>query len=221
MESVSPPKERLVLDCSVALCWYFRDEADPYADGVATRLTSTEAVVPSLWPLEVANAVLMGERRNRSTQADAQRWIAVLETLPITLDGETAARAWNDTLKLARAQNLSAYDAAYLELRSVGACRSRPSTPNSRPRPRLSACPSSWWRLERRAEAAPARPLARRARARDPGDHRHRRRGRRHPLRRVLHREHPEREHPPRLLPERHLLPPLVRGARHRPTSSS
>ncbi|HEX8202977.1 MAG TPA: type II toxin-antitoxin system VapC family toxin [Isosphaeraceae bacterium] len=116
MESVSPPKERLVLDCSVALCWYFRDEADPYADGVATKLTSTEAVVPSLWPLEVANAVLMGERRKRSTQADAQRWITVLETLPITLDGETAARAWNDTLRLARAQNLSAYDAAYLEL---------------------------------------------------------------------------------------------------------
>jgi predicted nucleic acid-binding protein len=116
MESVSPPKERLVLDCSVALCWYFRDEADPYADGVATKLTSTEAVVPSLWPLEVANAVLMGERRKRSTQAEAQRWIAVLEALPITLDGETAARAWDDTLKLARAQDLSAYDAAYLEL---------------------------------------------------------------------------------------------------------
>ncbi|HYH64039.1 MAG TPA: type II toxin-antitoxin system VapC family toxin, partial [Urbifossiella sp.] len=61
-------------------------------------------------------AVLMGERRKRSTQAEAQRWIAVLETLPITLDGETAAHAWNDTLKLARAQNLSAYDASYLEL---------------------------------------------------------------------------------------------------------
>ena len=116
MESVSPPKERLVLDCSVALCWYFRDEADPYADGVATKLTSTEAVVPSLWPLEVAKAVLMGERRKRSTHADARRWIVVLETLPITLDGETAAHARNDTLKLARAQNLSAYDAAYLEL---------------------------------------------------------------------------------------------------------
>src|SRR4051812_34414107 len=109
-------KERLVLDCSIALCWYFQDEADPYADSVAEKLVSAEALVPSLWALEVANAVLMGERRKRSTQADAQRWIAVLETLPITLDGQTSARAWNDTLTLARAQNLSAYDAAYLEL---------------------------------------------------------------------------------------------------------
>lgn len=109
-------KERLVLDSSIALCWYFQDQADPYADGVAKQLISAEALVPSLWPLEVANAVLMGERRNRSTQADAQRWIAVLETLPITLDSETAARAWKDTLTLARAHKLSAYDAAYLEL---------------------------------------------------------------------------------------------------------
>ncbi len=106
-------KERLVLDCSIALCWYFQDEADPYADGVAKKLISAEALVPSLWPLEVANAVLMGERRKRSSQADARRWIAVLETIPITLDGETAAR--DDTLTLARAQNRSAY-AAYLEL---------------------------------------------------------------------------------------------------------
>jgi predicted nucleic acid-binding protein len=106
-------KERLVLDSSIALCWYFQDQADPYADGVARNLVSAEALVPSLWPLEVANAVLMGERRKRSSQADARRWIAVLETIPITLDGETAAR--DDTLTLARAQNLSAY-AAYLEL---------------------------------------------------------------------------------------------------------
>lgn len=109
-------KERLVLHSSVALCWYFQDQADRYADGVAKQLISAEALVPSLWPLEVANAALMGERGYRSTQADARRWIAVLERLPITLDGETATRARDDTLPLARAQNLSAYDAAYLEL---------------------------------------------------------------------------------------------------------
>jgi predicted nucleic acid-binding protein len=94
-------KERLVLDSSIALYWYFQDQADPYADDVAKQLISAEALVPSLWPLEVANAVLMGERRNRLTQADAQRWITVLETLPITLDSKTTARAWKDTLTLA------------------------------------------------------------------------------------------------------------------------
>ena len=39
--------------------------------------------------------------------------------LPITVDDETITRAWADTLHLARAHNLSAYDAAYLELRSA------------------------------------------------------------------------------------------------------
>ena len=107
---------RLVLDSSIALCWYFQDEADPYADAVARALNSAEAVVPAFWPLEIANAILVGERRKRSTQAEARRWIAVLETLPITLDGETSSRAWNDTLTLARAHDLSAYDGSYLEL---------------------------------------------------------------------------------------------------------
>jgi predicted nucleic acid-binding protein len=32
------------------------------------------------------------------------------------VDGETSARAWTDTIALARAHDLSAYDAAYLEL---------------------------------------------------------------------------------------------------------
>ena len=47
-----------------------------------------------------------------------------------------------------------------------------------------------------------------------PPHRRRRRRGRR-PLRRVLHRQHPEREHPAGLSQERGHLPPLVRGARN------
>ena len=39
-----------------------------------------------------------------------------LATLPITLDSETSARAWHDTLCLAEGHHLMVYDAAYLEL---------------------------------------------------------------------------------------------------------
>ncbi len=42
--------------------------------------------------------------------------MSFLGALPIVIDGETSARAWGDTLSLARTQSLSAYDAAYLEL---------------------------------------------------------------------------------------------------------
>jgi predicted nucleic acid-binding protein len=109
-------RQAIVLDCSVALAWYFKDEANSYADAVATRFPSIQAIVPAIWPLEVANAVLMGERRKRSTAAQAARWLGYLGSLPIMIDDETATRAWTETLNLARVHNLSAYDAAYLEL---------------------------------------------------------------------------------------------------------
>jgi predicted nucleic acid-binding protein len=105
-----------VLDNSISIAWCFEDETSPYADAVLDRLTSTRAIVPALWPLEAANALLMGERRKRTTEAKVARWIGFLASLPITIDDATNAHAWGDTLSLARGHNLTAYDAAYLEL---------------------------------------------------------------------------------------------------------
>lgn len=96
--------------------WSFEDETDEYADAVLDQLAKARAVVPALWPLEVANALLMGERRKRSTEADTIKWTGILSLLPIIIDDETNAHAWSDTLSLARGHNLTAYDAAYLEL---------------------------------------------------------------------------------------------------------
>ena len=105
-----------VLDGSVTMAWGFEDEADDYAAAILERMPALQAHVPSLWPLEVANALLVGERRRRITPADTTRFLAILGALPITVDEETVAHAWADTMHLARAHNLSAYDAAYLEL---------------------------------------------------------------------------------------------------------
>src|SRR5262245_56531231 len=110
------PRDRLVLDSSIALAWCFSDEKDSYADATARLLPKLEAVVPSLWFLEMANAFAVGERRSRCTQADTVHWTSFLASLPILIDDQTAGRAWSDTLNLARLQNLSAYDASYLEL---------------------------------------------------------------------------------------------------------
>src|SRR5579862_643953 len=105
-----------VLDGSLALAWYFKDETDPYADSVAACFPSVRAAVPAIWPLEIANAVLMGERRQRSTEAQAIRWLAYLKLLPIDVDDESHVHAWGDVLRLARTHRLSAYDAADLDL---------------------------------------------------------------------------------------------------------
>src|SRR3954447_490725 len=113
---IHKPKPGFVLDNSIAMAWSFEDETDEYADAVLDRLATTHAVVPALWPLEVANALLMGERRKRSTEAGTIKWTGILAKLPIVIDNETNAHAWSDTLSLARGHNLTSYDAAYLEL---------------------------------------------------------------------------------------------------------
>jgi predicted nucleic acid-binding protein len=110
------PRIGLVLDCSIVMAWHFADEADSYADRVARDLAKGAAIVPAIWPLEVANVLAIGERRGRSTPAQAARLLRSLAALPIAVDPDTNRHAWESTLALARARGLSAYDAAYLDL---------------------------------------------------------------------------------------------------------
>jgi predicted nucleic acid-binding protein len=72
--------------------------------------------VPNLWHLEIANILISGERRGRCTPADVVAWFGFLGGLPITADDQPSTAAWAETTRLARTHNLSAYDAAYLEL---------------------------------------------------------------------------------------------------------
>jgi predicted nucleic acid-binding protein len=107
---------RIVLDCSVTMCWCFDDDASKYAEGVLNHLRTSEASVPGLWSLEVANVLLVAERKHQITPADSSRFAALLQTLPIHMDPESPSRALGDILPVARAHQLSSYDAAYLEL---------------------------------------------------------------------------------------------------------
>ena len=104
-----------VLDASVALAWCFRDEATAATWAVLDRLGSEAAAAPSLLPLEIANVLAVAERRGRIAAAGIAEFVALLDALPVTLDGETSARALTDILGLTRAEGLTAYDAAYLE----------------------------------------------------------------------------------------------------------
>jgi predicted nucleic acid-binding protein len=106
----------LILDSSVALTWAFDDEVSHYAETILDRLPAIGAFVPAIWPLEIVNSLLVAERRGRANQADTAQFIRVLDSLPLAVDDETSERAMHDTLSLARAHNLSAYDASYLEL---------------------------------------------------------------------------------------------------------
>lgn len=105
-----------VLDASVTLSWYFEDEASEAADLLLDRLDVETAAVPIVWHLEVANVIALAERRGRVTAARSAQFIAQLETLRISVDEGATVRAFNRILELSRAESLTAYDAAYLEL---------------------------------------------------------------------------------------------------------
>jgi predicted nucleic acid-binding protein len=106
----------LVLDASITLAWTFVGERTMAADAVLDRVMSTGASVPSLWRVEVANALRSAVRRRRCDEAFVDRTLTDLAGLPIALDEETAARAWTDTRRLSREEGLTIHDASYLEL---------------------------------------------------------------------------------------------------------
>lgn len=105
-----------VIDASITLAWCFKDESSAYATTILKQLADSRAVTPSIWPLEVANALLVAERRQRLAEADTARFLALLRSLPITVDDETTRQALGGVLSLARDQGLSSYDVCYLEL---------------------------------------------------------------------------------------------------------
>jgi predicted nucleic acid-binding protein len=107
---------RLVLDASIALAWCFDDEASPATEALLDQVKTHGAVVPTLWHLELGNVLLAAERRGRTIEGGIVVRLSLFARLPIEIDVETSGRAWRETLVLARAERLTLYDSAYLEL---------------------------------------------------------------------------------------------------------
>ena len=104
-----------ILDCSVTMSWCFEDESGRYAASVLDAMADAEVQVPSIWPLEVVNVLLVAERRRRITPVASAVFIRHLSGLPITVE-PGAHDVFDRVLPLARSAGLSAYDAAYVGL---------------------------------------------------------------------------------------------------------
>lgn len=105
-----------MLDASITLAWCFQDQVSPLAEAALERLVAEGALVPELWPFEVANALRGAERRERITQAQAIRFGQLLGQRPITVEEPGPERILGSVLALARTASLTVYDAAYLAL---------------------------------------------------------------------------------------------------------
>lgn len=107
---------KLVLDASTALAWCFQDERTSQVVEINLRVAAEGAIVPPLWRYELANGLLMAERRKRLDRDRRTALIESFEAFDIVQDDASGTQVWSATLALADAHRLTVYDAAYLEL---------------------------------------------------------------------------------------------------------
>lgn len=107
-----------VLDASVALRWFLDHPVPVYANRVKrVFLKGVRAVVPALWQLEMSNGLAVAERRSILTAADVDQAIIDVEQIAAqAVDTDSTVVSLRQSLATARAFQLSAYDAVYLDL---------------------------------------------------------------------------------------------------------
>lgn len=103
-----------VVDNSVVSGWYLAKQATPYTDAVLDKLRHDTAIVPPLWELELVNVGRTAVKRSTLTDDGARLAVSFVLGLPITVD--RAIVPPERILSLALTYDLTAYDAAYLEL---------------------------------------------------------------------------------------------------------
>ena len=71
----------------MAVAWCFEDENTPFTEGVLDLLSGgTEVLTPAIWPFELANALLVAERRKRITSAQVTALLRRIAGLPISVE---------------------------------------------------------------------------------------------------------------------------------------
>lgn len=107
-----------VVDASLCGAWILPDEASPRAEKILAGIAqgSLELVVPALWHYEMVNLLRSALRRKRIGPDDARGALDALALVPVVHEDIPEASARRRILYLAGQFDLSAYDAAYLEL---------------------------------------------------------------------------------------------------------
>lgn len=105
-----------ILDCSITMAWCFEDEMTDYSESILDYLDHSLAIVPFLWPIEVANVLVLAERKKRISSAHSREFRKALDRLPIKIEISSSKNYLENLFNLAKESNLTAYDGAYLDL---------------------------------------------------------------------------------------------------------
>lgn len=106
----------VVVDASVALDWVFRSERSARANLVLEHILREGMLVPPIWPAEVANGLLNGRRRGRLAPDELPAALALFEQLPVVVSPAASLASIRQLVDTGGAAELTAYDAAYLDL---------------------------------------------------------------------------------------------------------
>jgi predicted nucleic acid-binding protein len=114
--------DAFVLDASVSLRWFLDHSVPPYANRIKKLLISgSSAIVPALWHLEMANGLVVAQRRGVLNASDVDRSLLDLEQLLAqVIQSDVTLVSIRQSLLTARKFQLSSYDASYLETAQRG-----------------------------------------------------------------------------------------------------
>jgi predicted nucleic acid-binding protein len=107
---------QILVDASIALSWCFENECTPATNAALKHLQEYDSIVPQYFWLELANAILQSEKSGRVTGDEAAEFIALIADLQIELDENQELCAFTEIRARAHQQDLTAYDALYLDL---------------------------------------------------------------------------------------------------------
>ena len=106
-----------VIDCSFSAALFLPDECSlKVRDYFSTLPVNEEIVVPSIWWYELTNVLTVSVRRGRLRHSDVINVMALFEQLELETDKSIGIEHSKEVYKVAQLYQLSAYDAAYLEL---------------------------------------------------------------------------------------------------------
>ena len=106
-----------IVDASVGFAWIYEGQATPETDELLNQVAAgATVVVPALWFLEMANVLLVAQRRHRLTAIQRKAALEKLTAMQFTMDEEGTRHAFGITSELAEKHGLTIYDATYLEL---------------------------------------------------------------------------------------------------------
>ena len=109
--------EGFIADASVGVAWAVQSQASAATDDLLDQVAAGDSlIVPTLWPFEIANSLLVLFRRKKILAPERDRALEALARLPFTVDDEGPRLAFGRSSELAADHGLSVYDAAYLEL---------------------------------------------------------------------------------------------------------